>query len=35
MQFRRSAAGAIDALVFHEPTSIYIAERDDSENTTC
>jgi CubicO group peptidase (beta-lactamase class C family) len=35
VEFRRSAAGAIDGLVFHEPTSIYVAERDDSADTRC
>jgi CubicO group peptidase (beta-lactamase class C family) len=33
VEFRRNAAGAIDGLIFHEPTSTYVAERDASVET--
>jgi hypothetical protein len=35
VEFRRNAAGDIDGLIFHEPTSIYVAERDASANAGC
>ncbi|HEY3908469.1 MAG TPA: serine hydrolase [Stellaceae bacterium] len=33
VEFRRNAVGAIDGLIFHEPTNIYVAERDTSAET--
>jgi hypothetical protein len=30
VEFRRNAAGTIDGLIFHEPTSTYVAEREAS-----
>jgi hypothetical protein len=33
VEFRRNAAGVIDGLIFHEPTSTYVAERDASVET--
>jgi hypothetical protein len=30
IEFRRNAAGAVDALLSHEPTGTYVLERDDS-----
>src|SRR5207244_11328440 len=30
IEFRRNAAGAVDALLSHEPTGTYLVERDDS-----